>query len=141
MAELLLFFGLPILASGIDAVMDSNDIKKNIIDMTDAKKQIDDALEKNTTEEDIINLDQDTQNAYFQSMTKYLEIKNNLEKSLPIFYSHIRKIEIIGIIMIIVIFFLLLLKQFKLLGTLQYIIFYPIIFIYEKITGNKVKMQ
>lgn len=138
MAELLIFFGIPIIASGVDAIVASNEIKKNIIDMTDAKKKLDDILAKDTTIEDIVNIDNDVQQEYFNSMKKYVDIKDELEKSLPIFYSRIRQIEIIGIIMIIVIFFLLLLKQYKLLGTLQYILFYPIIFIYEKITGNKV---
>jgi hypothetical protein len=44
MAELLLFFGIPILANGIQATTSSNDIKKSIIDMTNAKKKIDDTL-------------------------------------------------------------------------------------------------
>ena len=138
MAELLLFFGVPLIANGINATKSTQDIKDSIATMTDSKKQIDDMMSKDTTLTDIYKLDKKTQDTYFKSITSYMSTKNDLERTLTNFYKQMRQIELTGILMIIVIFFLLLLKHFKLLGTIQYILFYPFIFIYEKISGNKV---
>ena len=142
MAAFLLFFGLPILMNGIfgaQAVDSSDIIKKNINILESTKKSIDDMVKESVkTEQNLFDLDQQTQNSYLDSIKTYISMKNDLENNLTKFIQDIRKIELVGILLIIIIFFLLLLKQFNLLKTLQYILNYPFIFIYEKVTGNKI---
>jgi Fe2+ transport system protein B len=141
--SLLLFFGLPILMNGIfgaQAVDSSDIIKKNISVLESTKKSIDDIVkETGKTEQNLFELDDKIQNTYLESIKTYINMKNDLENNLTKFIQDIRKIELVGILLIVIIFFLLLLKQFNLLKTLQYILNYPFIFIYEKITGNKIK--
>ena len=133
-------FAGPIGSSGYYAIKDTDDLKKSISQMRESKKDLEELLKNDKTLENLYKLNAKTQKAYFDSITRYMNTQQDLEKVFTQFNTKLRKIQLIGIVLIVVIFFLLLLKQFELLGTVQYILFYPIIFIYEKLTGNKIKI-
>ena len=70
---------------------------------------------------------------------KYSSMSDIIDITLNDFNEKFKKTQIIIIVLIVVVFFLLLLKNFDLLRTFNYILIYPFIFIYEKISGNKIK--
>ena len=115
----------------------------NSSSITDAKSQIEQLVATNNsmkekltnTNKKIIDMDIDTQNEYKDLLAKYIDMKDQIKTATFEFNKTLKDIQIRGIIVAIIVFFLLLLKQFDLFDTIQSIILYPFIYIYNSIVN------
>jgi uncharacterized membrane-anchored protein YhcB (DUF1043 family) len=104
--------------------------------IADLNKLNDSMKEKLTNaNKQIIDMTEDTKKEFEELMAQYINLKDEITQSSLELADSFKKIQQNGIIVAIVVFFLLTLKQFDLLDTIYSIILYPFIYIYRSIVN------
>ena len=99
-------------------------------------------INENTTNQmnDIIknmySTDYTLKDKYDKMFTEYNKLKITIEQTTSEFSDHLRQIQLYGIYFIVVVFFLLLLKNFDLLKPFMEVIMYPFTYTYNLIIKN-----
>ena len=107
-------------------------LKSNIDKLNDINDKMNEKLKK--ANNDIIDLTQEEKDEYESLIRQYQNLHNNINDTKIEFSSNLRKIQINGIFFIVIVFFLLILKQFNLLDPLIYVILYPFTYIFSFFT-------
>lgn len=121
--------------AGIDAQENVGKLKDQIADVN--KKNV--ALKQKYAQitDVIINRNQELTNEIIQLNNQYIDISSKLRAYQQNFGEAFKKIQLIGIIFIIVVFALLLLKQFGLLDVIIYYLDLPFVWLWHTISGTK----
>ena len=115
------------------ATSSSSSIKNQIAQLIQTNKDISKKLKD--ANKQIIDVSEETKDEYLNSISQYMNLKDTLKQNTLNFSKDLKKLQVNGIIILVIVFFLLLLKQFDLLSPLYSIIFYPFIYIYNSIVN------
>ena len=121
--------------AGVDAQNNSNDLKKQIQSISDNNKLIEQNYKKLT--DNIASEQAELAQGIIDANDRYILISSKLRASQDNFSASFKKVQLVGIIFIIIVFALLLLKQFGLLDVIMHYLDLPFIWLWHQIVGNK----
>jgi hypothetical protein len=123
--------------STITTTTKSQDLRDKIKDVGKTSDLVNEQYKKLL--ENNFKLDSDIHKQLIDSMNEYTRLSTVIKMQRKLYSEQYRKTEMIGIIFIVIVFFLLLLKQFGLLSTLLYVFSTPERIILEMIFGKSTK--
>jgi hypothetical protein len=86
---------------------------------------------------DITKLTKDVQDQLTEAGNKYIQLQSLITTAQSDFNDSFKKVQLTGIIILIVVFILLVLKYFGLLEQMAYLLNYPFILLWNFITNKK----
>ena len=122
-------------ASSINSQNKSNDLKQHIIEVQ--KNNAENKALYDQIVGDITIINTDLRLAYQDTCEKYIDLVSKIKYTQQEFNKSFRQLQVAGLILVVFVFFLLLLKQFGVLGYLGKMIEEPFIALWHKITGKK----
>jgi hypothetical protein len=127
--------GIGLITTGVDAQNNSQKLRDQIAQV---KANNDTVKEQYAAiAGDISKLTVDMQQKLTESADEYIKLQSLITTAQSDFNDSFKKVQLVGIIILIVIFILLVLKYFGLLEQMAYLLNYPFILLWNFITNKK----
>jgi len=127
--------GIGLVTTGVDAQRKAQALRDQIAQVKATNDSV--TAQYAAIEGDITKLTADMQTKLQEAADKYTQLQSTITVAQSDFNDSFKKIQLVGIIILIVVFILLVLKYFGLLGQMFYLLNYPFILLWNFITNKK----